>query len=614
MLHLSLRAKIMICCTSLVVLLDLMVVIFVQNRLSNVLRVEYLSKGHNMAANLAVRSGHFVLTEEFVSLLQLVKDLEDSDEDLAYVYVVDRKGRVLAHTFDGGFPSDLKDVRGPEAGHEWKLELLDTVEEGLVHDVSVPILQGKAGFVHVGISQQRIQRTVSHFTLVLVGIAGFVLLVGVGLAAMVSWAVTKPVRNLIEAAHKIRRGKLGQRVTMTAKDEIGELVESFNQMSSELLKQHKVLDDQNRRIHVAQGETVWERDKLRAIINSMVEGVIFVDTEGKISLCNGSAEQIWGRDAEQLLGRPLLECHPPAMHAKVKRILEEAKTRPGFALGHTMEARNGDSLNSYSSVHSQDGRYLGLVLLSLDISERLALEQGQKQLREQLFQQEKMVLIGQIAASVAHELNTPLSTVLLRAQLMQQQIADSGDLSDLNVIESEALRCRGIIDSLLGFSRRSEGSTLRVDVVSMVNESLSLVKNDLANKGISVTAEYKDSEVKIWANSNQIQQVCLNLITNAADAMPDGGRIGIQIQSANDVVEIRVIDDGLGMDRDVLKKAFEPFFTTKERGKGTGLGLPICQRIVEEHGGKIEIQSKPRHGTTVVVRLPQTGPEVAANE
>jgi PAS domain S-box-containing protein len=447
-----------------------------------------------------------------------------------------------------------------------------------------------------------------------VGIAGFVLLVGVGLAAMVSWAVTKPVRSLIEAAHKIRRGKLGQQVTMAARDEIGELVESFNQMSSELLKQHKVLDNQTHRIHVAQEETVWERDKLRAIINSMVEGVIFVDTEGKISLCNGSAERIWDRDAEQLLGRPLLECHPPAMHAKIKRILKEAKTRPGFAMGHTMEARNGDSLNSYSSVHSQDGRYLGVVLLSLDISERLALEQGQKQLREQLFQQEKMVLIGQIAASVAHELNTPLSTVLLRAQLMQQQIAESGDLSDLNVIESEALRCRGIIDSLLGFSRRSEGSTLRVDVVSMVNESLSLVKNDLTNKGILVTAEYKDSEVIIWANSNQIQQVCLNLVTNAADAMPDGGHIGIQIQSSNDIVEIRVIDDGLGMDRDVLKKAFEPFFTTKERGKGTGLGLPICQRIVEEHGGKIEIQSKPRHGTTVVVRLPQTGPEVAVNE
>jgi signal transduction histidine kinase len=242
------------------------------------------------------------------------------------------------------------------------------------------------------------------------------------------------------------------------------------------------------------------------------------------------------------------------------------------------------------------------------------MELEQKQLREQLFQQEKMALIGQIAASVAHELNTPLSTVLLRAQLMQEQLKNNGDISDLNVIESEALRCRGIIDSLLGFARRSERSTSRTDVGSLVRESLSLVKNDLANKGISVTADYGEREAIIWADSNQIQQVVLNLVTNAADAMPEGGHIEIKIDLSRDLVEIRVIDDGLGMDQDVLKEAFEPFFTTKERGKGTGLGLPICQRIIEEHGGIIEIQSEPHDGTTVSVRLPYGGPEVIAND
>jgi two-component system sensor histidine kinase VicK len=604
----------MICCTGLIALLDLMVVVFVQNHLSSVLRAEYLSKGHNMAANLAVRSGHLVLTEEFVSLLRLAKDLEGSDEDVAYAYVTDRKGQVLAHTFAEGFPHDLHGVSGPEAGESLKRELLDTAEAGLIHDISVPILQGKAGFVHVGISERRIRHTVSNFTFVLMGMAAFVLLVGAGLAALVSWAVTRPVRNLIEAAHEIRSGKLGRQVSTAAKDEIGELVGSFNQMSNELLRQHTVLDDRNRSIHLAQEQTVWERDKLRAIINCMVEGVLFVDTEGRISLCNKSAERIWARDAEQLLGRLLLECHPPAAHAHVKQILELAKTRPGFAQGHTMEARNGNALNSYSSVHSQDGQYLGLVLLSLDISDRAALEQEQKQLREQLFQQEKMVLIGQIAASVAHELNTPLSTVLLRAQLMQEQLKNRGDASDLNVIESEALRCRGIIDSLLGFSRRSEASASRADLRSLVMESLRLLKNDLANKGVSLKADLGQQDVVIWANNNQIQQVLVNLITNAADAMPEGGNVEIQLSSSEDSVEIRVIDDGLGMDQDVLRGAFEPFFTTKERGKGTGLGLPICQRIVEEHGGRIEIQSELHRGTTVLVHLPHGDPEATASE
>jgi signal transduction histidine kinase len=273
-------------------------------------------------------------------------------------------------------------------------------------------------------------------------------------------------------------------------------------------------------------------------------------------------------------------------------------------------------LASYSTVHSEDGRYLGLVFLSLDISDRVTLEQEQQRLREQLFQQEKMVLIGQIAASVAHELNTPIGTVLLRSQLMRQQVGDSGDFSDLDVIEGEAQRCRRIIDSLLGFSRRSEGVMTRADVNSLVRESLSLVEKDLALKGIEIETDYTRDGATVCVDSNQIQQVLLNLVTNAADAMPKGGRLqtATRLLSDQGSVEIRVIDNGCGIEQDVLKRAFDPFFTTKGRGKGTGLGLAICQRIVEEHKGEINIESQPGRGTTVSVRLPYVPMEIAANE
>jgi signal transduction histidine kinase len=215
---------------------------------------------------------------------------------------------------------------------------------------------------------------------------------------------------------------------------------------------------------------------------------------------------------------------------------------------------------------------------------------------------------------VAHELNTPLGTVLLRSQLMQQQMKNGGDVSDLDVIESEARRCRGIVDSLLGFARRSEGVISRVDVAPLIRDSLSLVKNDLAIKNISVEAEYGDKDVLIWADSNQVKQVLLNLITNAADAMPDGGHLEVSVNSSEDFVEIQVTDEGAGMENEVLKQAFDPFFTTKDRGKGTGLGLPICQRIVEERGGNIEIRSQPAQGTTVSVRLPRPPLEVTSDE
>ena len=616
MLRLSLRTKIMICCIGLIALLDLIVVIFVRSHLSSTLRAEYLAKGHNMAVNLAARSEHFVLTDEFVSLLQLVKDLRDSDVDITYAYVADRKGRVLAHTFAGGFPTDLMGVNTLEPGDVWNEKLLDTVEAGLVHDIAVPILQGKVGSVHVGISEHRIQRIISHFTMALVAIAGFVLLVAIGLAAALSWMVTQPVRNLIKAARKIRDGELGQQVAATTEDEIGDLVDSFNQMSEELLKQHKVLEDRNRRIRMTQEQAAWERDKLRAIIDSMVEGVIFVDTEGRITLCNGSAGQIWGTDASELLGKFVYECPSAELCSTFEKILKQAKQKPGFIADHALDLRHGRYLASYSTVHGEDGRYLGLVFLSLDISERVALEQEQKRLRDHLFQQEKMVLVGQIAASVAHELNTPLATILLRAQLIEQQADKESDLSDLRILEGEAKRCRRIIDSLLGFSRRSEGVTSRTDLNGLIQQSLSLVENDLTLKGIKLETDYSRNGTTVCVDSNQIQQVLLNLVTNAADAMPDGGRLHISTRLLPDQtsIEIQVTDNGCGMEENVLNRIFDPFFTTKEQGKGTGLGLAICQRIVEEHEGEIKIQSQPGQGTTVLVSLPHTSMEVAADE
>jgi signal transduction histidine kinase len=196
--------------------------------------------------------------------------------------------------------------------------------------------------------------------------------------------------------------------------------------------------------------------------------------------------------------------------------------------------------------------------------------------------------------------------------LIPQQIGPGSDLSDLKVIESEAQRCRRIIDSLLGFSRRSEGVISRTNVNSLVRESLSLVENDLKLRGILIEADYYANEMTVELDFNQMQQVLLNLFTNAIDAMPDGGRLWIatRLLSNNGNVEIQVTDSGCGMDEDVQNQAFEAFFTTKERGKGTGLGLAICQRIVEEHEGKIKIQSRPNRGTTVSIRLPHIPMEI----
>ena len=143
-----------------------------------------------------------------------------------------------------------------------------------------------------------------------------------------------------------------------------------------------------------------------------------------------------------------------------------------------------------------------------------------------------------------------------------------------------------------------------------------MAENDLTLKNIKLETDYADNGTTVCVDSNQIQQVLLNLIANAADAMPDGGRLHISTRLLSDQtsVEIQVTDNGCSIEENVLNRIFDPFFTTKEQGKGTGLGLAICQRIVEEHEGEIKIQSQPDQGTTVLVSLPHTSMEVAADE
>jgi signal transduction histidine kinase len=224
--------------------------------------------------------------------------------------------------------------------------------------------------------------------------------------------------------------------------------------------------------------------------------------------------------------------------------------------------------------------------------------------REVAFAHEKMALVGQIAASVAHELNTPLATILLRSQLVRRQVTGTFDLSDLDVIEKEARRCRAITDTLLGFSRRSDDIREETDLVLLIRESISLMKNDLESKGILLEVNTPPEAIPVVVDRNKIQQIVINLITNAADALSGGGRLAITAsRNAMDAV-LDVKDDGIGIPVDILGRIFEPFFTTKERGKGTGLGLSICQQIVQEHGGTIIVESSVGKGTLVKVTFP----------
>lgn len=235
--------------------------------------------------------------------------------------------------------------------------------------------------------------------------------------------------------------------------------------------------------------------------------------------------------------------------------------------------------------------------------------------QKQLIQAEKMNALGQLAASVAHEINNPLGGSLVYLKLIAKRIrSDSFDkeetLTNLEKIDAAIDRCSGIVRGLLDFARQSEPVLQPIAISSVIDEVVSLVGHQAEMKKIKISREDTSSLSSAIADFNQLQQVFINLLVNAIQSTQAGGEINIRTsQSEDGYVRVSVQDTGCGITPENLKKLFTPFFTTKQAEKGMGLGLAISYGIIERHGGRIEVQSEVGKGTTFTVCLPNRGPE-----
>ena len=254
--------------------------------------------------------------------------------------------------------------------------------------------------------------------------------------------------------------------------------------------------------------------------------------------------------------------------------------------------------------------------LDAEIVERTKAEAELKQrteelrdMSQQLWQAAKLATMGELAASIAHELNNPLATVSLRTEsLLAGAETESADRHELEIIEREVERMTHLVANLLQFSRRSRQQISTLNVCAETEKTLELIEYHLRQHNIVIAREYAEDMPHILADRQQLRQLFLNLFTNACDAMPRGGTLTIRVtalpESAKVVIEI--MDTGTGIPAEILPKVTAPFYTTKPEGKGTGLGLAICRRIAQEHKGTFEVVSEgiPGRGTTARISLP----------
>lgn len=348
-------------------------------------------------------------------------------------------------------------------------------------------------------------------------------------------------------------------------------------------------------------------ERYRTYVENVPDAIWETDAQGCFTYWSPQIEKLTGYSPQHLLGHTPYEflIHPDDVDKfknELGRMLEEGRER--YTLSHRVLLQDGSTLHvelSMRTVRNDAGDVVKYRGVARDVSERVRLQ-------AELIQSAKLSGIGQMISGVAHELNNPLTTVMGYAQLLRTTDVDEDVKEDLQRIYHDALRAQRIVQNLLTFSRQKKPQRSLVDVNELIEGTLRLRRYQLKVDNVKVVTEFAESLPWTTADSYQLQQVFLNIINNAHQAMTqrkEGGALTVRTELVDtDTIRITFADTGPGIPPAILDKIFDPFFTTKQIGAGTGLGLSVSHGIVEQHGGRIWAESEPGQGATFCIHLP----------
>lgn len=364
---------------------------------------------------------------------------------------------------------------------------------------------------------------------------------------------------------------------------------------------------QNARLYQSLEQKISEYERLKEFNENIVEsinvGILAVDLEERIESWNAQMEVFCALPRREALGKYLSDVFPPTFVEEFQRV----KGDPGVhnLYKFRLEIREGESRTANIAVAplvSRNFETVGRIILLDDITERTELE-------AQLSQAEKMSSIGLLAAGVAHEVNTPLAVISSYTQMLSKQLRGDERLSPLlEKITTQTFRASEIVNSLLNFSRTSGTEFRETDLNAIIRETLALLEHQFKTAQVHAAVEFDPNLPSILGNESKLQQVFLNLFLNAKDAMTGGGTLRIATE-ANGYVAVSITDSGSGIAPEHLQRIYDPFFTTKgvpKQGqrRGTGLGLAVTYGIIQEHAGKIHVESQVGAGTTFLLEFP----------
>jgi PAS domain S-box-containing protein len=360
---------------------------------------------------------------------------------------------------------------------------------------------------------------------------------------------------------------------------------------------------------------------LNNIIRSSADGIVVVDNEGKVLIFNEGAEQILGFTAEEVIGKQIALSNiytPEVARDIMRRMRSNEYGPPGkiISLRLTLVRKDGEEVpvRFSAALIKKDDREIGSVGIFSDLRERLRIRKELEETKIQLMQAEKIASVGRLAAGVAHEINNPLSGILLYADMLVKDLADHPQWNaDLQEIIDQTLRCKQIVTRLLEFSRQSVGQRIPFEINTIIERSVELLAHQSLFHDVEFALDLQPDIPQMTGDPGQFQQVFTNLIINAGSAMDGKGKIVISSRFDPECHEVGMhfADTGPGISPDIIDKIFEPFFTTKHPGEGTGLGLSVAYGIIQQHGGKIEVRNSESGGALFTITLPLECPEGA---
>jgi signal transduction histidine kinase len=584
----------------------------------------------------------------------------DKEQDLVYLAVYNRKGQLLfGKTPEGiitakdpaGRPGQARtgtvprsiDV-GPQTSSEPHFLRLNE----RTYEYTLPVLVDDVpvGIVTLGISAQRVQERFGLFATKTISLVLAVLLLGLFFSQIIAAGINRPIARLNAAIDALGRQNWKTPIPIQGRDELSRMANAFNQMALTLKERETSLSRGNRDLfllHTAGLDLMegLDLDTLLGKIASRAEDLVKADTTAVAAVdrnsrtlrylgASGSKARIMKDLAMPLeaggvfnwiasYGTPLLIQDAQADFRLDAAQMRTLGVRSLIAIplwsSNTMMAilsvvnkKDGDVFDKqdfrlFTVFSNLAGAALQNAFLYADLKHKInELSSAQ----QQLLHSTKMAAIGELAANVAHEINNPLTSVLgYTSHLLKTLEVSEESRHKLRTIEQETLRVRKIIRNLLDFSRQRASRMQRGDLLQPLRETASLLRGAADAAAVRIVEDYPESPVMLNMDHDEIKQVFINLMNNALHAMPAGGELRIRVDTGRDnACRVEFSDTGHGIPAENLGKIFEPFFSTKGSGDGTGLGLSISYRIVQNHGGRIEVESEVGRGSRFRVVLP----------